>query len=252
MEGLALTPDGRALVGVMQSALQQPDLTKKPGNVTTLRIVTVDLRTRATHEYLYLLDDPATTGTAVSEITALSATRFLVDERDGKLEPGAYKKLFEIDLAGATDVGPRAAGYDAVKGGVLVGGKSIDAYVGKDTTADAIRDLAAAGITPVSKKLSLDLGALVTGLDPAAWLLRARQGRGCRHHRRRPDAGHQQRQRLRHRRRDERGPAVRAAPEDAAGRPSGRRRVPRGRHDQAPGGHQHGDGHHRRPVAIST
>ena len=93
MEGLALTPDGRTLVGIMQSALQQPDLTKKPGNVTTLRIVTVDLRTRATHEYLYLLDDPDRTSTAVSEITALSATHFLVDERDGKMEPGAYKKL---------------------------------------------------------------------------------------------------------------------------------------------------------------
>jgi hypothetical protein len=171
MEGLALTPDGRTLVGVMQSALQQPDLTKKPGNVTTLRIVTVDLRTRATHEYLYLLDDPDTTGTAVSEITALSATRFLVDERDGDLEPGAFKKLFEIDLSGATDVGPRAAvpgaTYNAVKGGLLVTGKSIDAYVGKDTTADATKDLAAVGIRPVSKRLHLDLGALVTTLDPS-------------------------------------------------------------------------------------
>ncbi|RSM35670.1 esterase-like activity of phytase family protein [Amycolatopsis balhimycina DSM 5908] len=167
MEGLALTPDGRTLVGVMQSALQQPDLTKKPGNVTTLRIVTVDLRTRATHEYLYLLEDPATTSTAVSEITALSATRFLVDERDGKPEPGAFKKLFEIDLSGATDVGPRAAGYDAGKGGLLVAGKSIDAYVGKDTTAEALKDLAAAGITPVAKKLHVDLGALVSTLDPS-------------------------------------------------------------------------------------
>lgn len=167
MEGLALTPDGRTLVGVMQSALQQPDLTKKPGNVPTLRIVTVDLATRATHEYLYLLDDPGTTGTAVSEITALSSTRFLVDERDGDLEPGAFKKLFEIDLAGATDVGPRAAGYDAVKGGLLVGGRSIDAYVGKDTTAEATAALAAAGIKPVAKKPRLDLGALVTALDPS-------------------------------------------------------------------------------------
>jgi hypothetical protein len=87
------------------------------------------------------------------------------------MEPAAYKKLFEIDLAGATDVGPKAAvagaTYDAVKGGLLVGGKSIDAYVGKDTTADATKDLAAAGIKPVTKKLHLDLGALVTSLDPS-------------------------------------------------------------------------------------
>jgi hypothetical protein len=33
----------------MQSALQRPDLTVKPGNVTTLRIVTCGLRTHAVH-----------------------------------------------------------------------------------------------------------------------------------------------------------------------------------------------------------
>ncbi|MEV6903507.1 esterase-like activity of phytase family protein [Amycolatopsis sp. NPDC051372] len=172
MEGLALTPDGKTLVGIMQSALQQPDLTKKPGNVTTLRIVTVDLRTHATHEYLYLLQDPDDTGTAVSEITALSSTKFLVDERDGNFEPGAFKKIYEIDLRGATDIGPKAkvagAAYDSVKGGLLVGDaqSSIDAYVGKDTTEEATAGLAKVGITPVAKKLYVDLGALVTGFDP--------------------------------------------------------------------------------------
>ncbi|AHH95917.1 esterase-like activity of phytase family protein [Kutzneria albida] len=169
MEGLTVTPDGRTLVGIMQSALQQPDLTKKPANVTTLRIVTYDLRSKATHEYLYLLDDPKTHSGAVSEITALSSTTFLVDERDGKPEPGAYKKLFKIDLAGATDVGPAAAGYDAGKGGLLVGPDkhSIDAYVGTDDTATATADLAKVGIRPVAKSLHLDLGGLVSGLDPS-------------------------------------------------------------------------------------
>ncbi|WIX79133.1 esterase-like activity of phytase family protein [Amycolatopsis carbonis] len=172
MEGLALTPDGKTLVGIMQSALQQPDLTKKPGNVTTLRIVTVDLRTCATHEYLYLLQDPDDTGTAVSEITALSSTKFLVDERDGNFEPGAFKKIYEIDLRDATDVGPKAkvagAVYDSAKGGLLVGDaqSSLDAYVGKDTTEEATADLAGVGIKPVAKKLYVDLGALVTGFDP--------------------------------------------------------------------------------------
>lgn len=168
MEGLTVTPDGRTLVGIMQSALQTPDLTKNPKNVTTIRIVTVDLRTRDTHEYLYLLQDPDSTGTAASEITALSGTRFLVDERDGKVEPGAIKKLHEIDLAGATDVGPAtgAGAYDPAKGGLLVNGQSIEAYVGKHDTAQATADLAAAGITPVGKTLRLDLGALVTTLDP--------------------------------------------------------------------------------------
>lgn len=168
MEGLTVTPDGRTLVGIMQSALQQPDLTQKPANVSPVRIVTVDLRTHKTHEYLYLLDDPADNGTAVSEITALSATTFLVDERDGNFPPDAYKKLWKIDLTGATDVGPSAAGYDAAKGGYLINGASIEATVGKKDTATATGILAAAGVKPVTKTPYLDVTGLLTSLDPTA------------------------------------------------------------------------------------
>ena len=171
MEGLTITPDGRTLVGMMQSALQQTDLAAKPANVAPVRIVTYDLRTGITHEYLYLLTDPKISSSAVSEITALSATRFIVDERDGKFEPNAYKKLFSIDLAGATDVGPRAtvagAGYDALHGGLLIGGKTIEALVGTSPTDAATATLAAAGITPVAKHLDVDLGGLLTTLDPS-------------------------------------------------------------------------------------
>jgi hypothetical protein len=68
MEGLTLTPDGTTLVGVMQSALQQPDLGgTKPGNVAPTRIVAINLRTFETKQYLYLLDNPASTDAAVSE-----------------------------------------------------------------------------------------------------------------------------------------------------------------------------------------
>jgi hypothetical protein len=168
MEGLTVTPDGRTLVGIMQSALQQPDLTQKPGNVSPVRIVTIDLRTHRTHEYLYLLDNPADNGTAVSEITALSATTFLVDERDGDFPPDAYKKLWKIDLTGATDVGPAAPGYDAAKGGYLINGATVEATVGKKDTATATGILAAAGVTPVAKTPFLDVTGLLTTLDPAA------------------------------------------------------------------------------------
>lgn len=172
MEGLTITPDGSTLVGIMQSALQTPDLTKKPANVTTLRIVTYNLRTRATHEYLYLLHDPKQNSGAVSEITALSSTRFIIDERDGNVEPGAYKKLFEIDLRHATDVGPRAhvphTSYVASKGGLLVGAaqQSIDAFVGTADTEAATKLLASVGIEPVSSSLFLDVGRLVSTIDP--------------------------------------------------------------------------------------
>jgi hypothetical protein len=172
MEGLTVTPDGATLVGIMQSALQQPDLTVKPGNVTTLRIVTYQLRTGATHEYLYLLDNPDQTGTAVSEITALSGSTFLVDERDGKFPPGAYKKLWKIDISGATDVGPAAklpgSTYDGKAGGLLVAGTTLDALVGKQDTVTAAATLARAGVTPVRKSPFLDVAGLLATLDPQA------------------------------------------------------------------------------------
>ena len=173
MEGLTVTPDGRTLVGIMQSALTVPDYgqgsngkTVKPANVAPVRIVTVDLRTKAMHEYLYLLTNPATTGGAVSEITALSDTKFLVDERDGNQgEPGqaAFKDLYEIDVTGATDV--RGDGSDPL--GYTISGKSIDAYVGDAPTAKAEYLLRQAGITPVSKTPYVEIGTLLNQLDPS-------------------------------------------------------------------------------------
>src|SRR6185295_4345842 len=79
MEGLAITPDGKTLVGIMQNALLQ-DAAEGGAATGLLRIVTVDVSTgKTTHEYAYLL----TTGSGLSEITALNGHEFLVDERDG-------------------------------------------------------------------------------------------------------------------------------------------------------------------------
>ena len=173
MEGLTVTPDGSTLVGIMQSALQQTDLAGSDAKkITVLRIVTYKFATGETHEYLYLLDNPNSTKTSVSEITALSNTTFLIDERDGNYPPSAYKKLYKIDLSGATDVGPTStvagAVYDPSTGGLKIGGKTLELLVkGQDTPTSAIT-LAAAGITPVSKSLYLDVTALLTTLDPQA------------------------------------------------------------------------------------
>ena len=104
--------------------------TVKPANVAPVRIVTVDLQDQGDARVPLPAHQPgATTGSAVSEITALSDTKFLVDERDGNQgEPGqaAFKDLYEIDLTGATDV--NGDGADPL--GYTIGGKSIDAYVG--------------------------------------------------------------------------------------------------------------------------
>ena len=77
MEGLAITPDGRALVGIMQSPLIQ-DGGRKGVNV---RVLKIDLGTNATSEFIYTLDSPKN---GVSEILAVDDHRFLVLEREGK------------------------------------------------------------------------------------------------------------------------------------------------------------------------
>jgi Esterase-like activity of phytase len=116
MEGLAITPDGKTLVGIMQAELIQD-----PKNL--LRIVTIDIATGTTHEYGYLL----TTGSGVSDIVAINDHQFLVDERDGNgLGNGnaaKVKQLFEIDLTGATDITDltgAAAVAAAVKKGLVL------------------------------------------------------------------------------------------------------------------------------------
>ena len=101
MEGLAITPDGRTLVGIMQNALIQ-DAGAAPN---LLRIVAIDIASgRTTRQFAYLL----TTGSGVSDIVALNNHEFLVDERDGHGRgdgsKAKIKQLFKIDLAGAADV----------------------------------------------------------------------------------------------------------------------------------------------------
>jgi hypothetical protein len=104
MEGLAITPDGRTLVGIMQNALIQ-DANEGGDAKNLLRIVTIDLASgRVTHQFAYLL----TTGSGVSEILALNNHEMLVDERDGHGRADGskakVKQIFKIDLNGAVDV----------------------------------------------------------------------------------------------------------------------------------------------------
>ena len=104
MEALAITPDGKTLVGMLQASTLQ-DAALGGAAAKVLRIVTIDIASgNVTGQYAYNL----TTGSGVSELTALNATEFLVDERDGKgLGDGTgavAKQVFKISLAGATDV----------------------------------------------------------------------------------------------------------------------------------------------------
>lgn len=169
MEGLTITPDGSTLVGIMQSAINTPGLEGSAKSVSFTRIVTVDLATKAAREYLYPLANPADTKVAVSEITAVSNTSFLVTERDGELQPGGNKKIYVTDISQATDVGPNAgvdgAVYRADAGGLLVDDKALESTVGVTDDIAAIAKLESLGITPATKDLKLDLGELVTSLN---------------------------------------------------------------------------------------
>ena len=126
MEGLAISPDGKTLVGIMQAPLEQDS-----GNI--VRIVTVDIASKTTHQYAYKL----TTGSGVSEIVALNDHQFLVDERDGKgLGDGStakVKQVFMIDLTGAADISQ------------LQGDLSAKA-VAKTLVLDLVKSLGAQGI----------------------------------------------------------------------------------------------------------
>ncbi|KQC00303.1 esterase-like activity of phytase family protein [Pedobacter sp. Hv1] len=148
MEGLAITPDGKTLVGIMQSPMYNPSKTLV-ANSTVLRILTFDIASGATKQYVYLMDNITLTG--VSDIVAVNSTTFLTIERDGlyggaPTNPAAFKKVFKIDLSNATDISDAANGAT----GKLYGDKTVEEL-------NNLTGLQGAGITPVTKTLVLDL-----------------------------------------------------------------------------------------------
>jgi hypothetical protein len=105
MEGLAITPDGKSLVGFMQSPLAQEGGDGGRYN----RLIKIDIATGNTVQYAYDNQIGSKTYNS-SEIVALNDHQFLVLERDGKgLGDGSnsdavIKRLYLIDTAGAQDV----------------------------------------------------------------------------------------------------------------------------------------------------
>lgn len=167
MEGLTVTPDQSTLVGIMQSTMQLPDKTVQ--NETLTRIVTINPTTGETHQYLYQQEIAANSN---SEIKALSATEFLVLERDGAFlyggpdgagaaKPTAMKHVYRIDLSSGTDLESVAAtavlAQDADLG-LTINGNTLEQQVLADGNWDT---LTANGISPVSKTLVIDMVAAV-------------------------------------------------------------------------------------------
>jgi len=146
MEGMCMTPDGKMLVGTMQSTMYVP--TKALATNTTLtRIVTFDLATGQTKQYLYKQDGGASD--SVCDITPVSNTEFLVIERDGTFGSlGGLKKVYRISLSGASDIsGSDLSAVDGLK----INGKTFEQSTWNEITA--------AGYKPVTKTLAVDLVA---------------------------------------------------------------------------------------------
>lgn len=145
MEGLALVPGTATLAGLMQAPLDNPKAAGRRSRA--LRLVLFDTRSGASRQLVYLLDAP---GHRITEIAAVSPTRFLVVEIDGKVpghptDPSTFQRIVQVDLAGATDVSDPADGPR----GRLFGGRTLEEL--------DVDSLAAAGIVPVRQAPLVDL-----------------------------------------------------------------------------------------------
>ena len=154
MEGLTITPDETTLVGIMQSSLDNPNK-----NRTDLsRIVTVNIETGTVSQYLYKQEKNSNSNSAIK---ALSATSFLVLERDGAFynsTPGAMKHVYKIDISNATDLEAVTAVGELAQDaaiGLTIGGLSLEQVVNSNmvsgNTAAGWEVLATNGIVPVNK-----------------------------------------------------------------------------------------------------
>ncbi|RVD19497.1 esterase-like activity of phytase family protein [Mesorhizobium sp. M4B.F.Ca.ET.017.02.2.1] len=118
LEGMSLTPDGKFLIAVLQSAPRQDggDSGSTRQNTRALVYDASDLaHLKLAHEYVVPLpvfkDAKGKTKVAAqSEIVALSNTSFLMLTRDSgngqgvKGEESLYRKINIVDLSGATDI----------------------------------------------------------------------------------------------------------------------------------------------------
>lgn len=166
MEGLAVTPDGKTLVGIMQSTMAHPDSSVQ--NQTLTRIVTIKPDTGEVAQYLYRQEKNANSN---SELLALSATEFLVLERDGSFlyggpggasaaNPAAQKQVYRIDLSTGTNLEAVADSGDLSQDpdlGLTIAGQTLEQAV----LAGGWESLSAQGIVPVSKTLVVDMVAEV-------------------------------------------------------------------------------------------
>jgi hypothetical protein len=156
-EALALK-DGK-LYAFVQSPLRNPAAL---GNATlnamrNIRVVEFNPASYATRQFLYLMDNPVPVNSddsradKIGDAVSVPGSGFLVIERDDDALPEddlttISKKVYAFDLRGATDISAIDTLYDV--GGVT---KSLDQM--------SAAELASVGVTPISKRLHVDLAA---------------------------------------------------------------------------------------------
>jgi hypothetical protein len=127
MEGLSVTPDGKKLIACLQSPLTQDGENRNPSRNIRILVYDIDPLSptfqQPLAEYVHVLPLSAAEAnnrhTPVSEILALSDTKFLILQRDSRGlggDAGAllYKRIVEVDASAATSI--LGTGYDLQKG----------------------------------------------------------------------------------------------------------------------------------------
>ncbi|MDD2905570.1 MAG: choice-of-anchor I family protein [Sulfurimonas sp.] len=156
MEGIAITPDQKTLVGIMQSTMALPSSSVQKSSIT--RIVTIDIETGKVGQYLYKQDKNENSN---SEIVALSNDSFLVIERDGSFSRDTatgQKHIYKITLSSGTNLEEVTLENGRAQDAAL--GLTIDGKTLEETVINASGNwdtLAMNGIYPVAKSLVVDM-----------------------------------------------------------------------------------------------
>ena len=163
MESLTVTLDQTTLVGVMESAMDNPSKESRDSDLT--RIVTINLATGQIAQFLYRLN---TTKHVISAITAINSHEFYVIEHDRKMPlqtDDAQKHIYKVDISQATDIA-KVNNADKVKQnntmiieqdenlGLIVNKQTLEQFLISDEAWQALAEMA---IKPVYKTLVVDV-----------------------------------------------------------------------------------------------
>ncbi|PAX54907.1 phytase [Brunnivagina elsteri] len=154
----AVALEGNKLYAFIQSAIDNPDNAANTASSTSRNLLVLEfdvVSKTVTGEYLYLLDDITGTGTAktdkIGDAVSLGNGKFAVVERDDLATNASNKLIYQIDLAGATNIN-NPANF------TLPAGKTIEQLTPAELTT--------AKINPVSKSLIANAAKLgYTGVE---------------------------------------------------------------------------------------